>query len=101
MHWLLLYSPVALPTWPAGHGSGFAAPLLQKEPVRHSMHTVPPSSDWKVPTAQLMHVSALAFGLNVPGAHGVATADPTEQKVPRGQTTHWSILLITTSDAFL
>ena len=38
---------------------------------------------------------------DIGAAHGVASAEPTEQLVPSGQTTHWSTLVITASEAFL
>ena len=50
---------------------------------------------------EFKHTSALAFGLYVPGAHGVATAEPTEHDVPAGQITHWLMLDITVRLAFL
>ena len=65
------------------------------------MHAVDPAVSWNVPATQLVHVSAAALGLNVPGAQGVASALPTLQKVPSGQVTHWSTLDITASVAFL
>ena len=52
------------------------------------MHAVDPAVSWNVPATQLMHVSAAALGLNVPGAHGVASALPTLQNVPFGHVTH-------------
>jgi hypothetical protein len=42
--------------------------------------------------------------LYVPGAHGTATAEPTEHDVPTGQATHWSgdvINVTSLSDGFL
>ncbi len=47
-----------------------------------------------------MQASALAFGLNVPGAQGVSPDEPTLQKVPGEQMMHWSTLVIVI-DAFL
>ena len=47
-----------------------------------------------MPAAHLLHVVAFVYGLNVPGAHGVGSFDPTEQNVPSGQITHCSTLVI-------
>ena len=52
------------------------------------MHAVEPAVSWNLPATQLVHVSAAGLGLNVPGAHGVASALPTLQNVPCGQVTH-------------
>ena len=50
----------------------------------HSLHVVFPSRSWNLPASQLMQTSALAFGLKVPGAHGVGDKDPGEQALPGG-----------------
>ena len=48
-----------------------------------------------------MHVLALSWSLNVPGAQSVGVSEPTEQYVPVGQITQSSTLIITASDRFL
>ena len=35
-----------------------------------------------------MHVGALLFAVNVPGAHGVCAVDPVEQAEPAGHAVH-------------
>ena len=40
-----------------------------------------------------MHVDALSWSLNVPGAQSVGNSEPTEQKVPTGQITQSSSVL--------
>ena len=54
-----------------------------------------------MPAAQLTQVDALSWSLNVPGAQSVGVSEPTEQKVPVGQITQSSTLVITASEAFL
>ena len=58
----------------------------------HVLHAVSPATSWNVPAAQLVHDSALALGLTVPGAQSVGALDPTLQKVPSGHVTHWLML---------
>ena len=70
-------------------------------PGVHDLQAVDPAASWNEPATQFVHVSAPAVGLTVPGAHGVAVAEPTLHDVPSGQVTHWSTELITLSDAFL
>ena len=67
----------------------------------HSSHAVEPATAWKVPATQLTHVDALSWSLNVPGAQSVGASEPTEQKVPAGQTTQSSTLVITVRLTFL
>ena len=71
------------------------------QPGVHASHAVEPASAWKVPAAQLTHVDALSWSWNVPGAQSVGSAEPTEQKVPLGQITQSSTLVITVSVASL
>ena len=47
-----------------------------------------------------MQLSCSVAALNVPGAHELASALPTEQKVPSGHTMQSAALVITKSDAF-
>ena len=47
-----------------------------------------------------MQLSCSVAALNVPGAHELASALPTEQKVPSGHTMQPAALIITNSDAF-
>ena len=54
----------------------------------HGLHVVLPGRSWNMPASQLVQISALELGLNVPGAQGVARAEPTGQNVPGGQITH-------------
>ena len=65
------------------------------------MQAVDPATFWKVPAAQLTHVLAFSWSLNVPGAQSVGVSEPTEQNVPVGQITQSSTLVITVSERFL
>ena len=66
-------------------------------PGVHAAQAVEPGSAWKLPAAQLTHIDALSWSLKVPGAQSVATALPTEQKVPTGQIKHSLTFIITGS----
>ena len=66
-----------------------------------SLHSVLRSASWNLPASHLVHDSCIGWALYVPGAQGLASAEPTEQNVPFGQTTHCSTLDITASIAFL
>ena len=79
---------------PPGHGSSADAPSGQKLPPPQTKHAVAPLALMNVPASQFLHVGCRCWSLNVPGAHGVAAADPTEQNVPSGQITHCSSLVI-------
>ena len=70
-------------------------------PAVHALQPVSPAASWKEPAAQLLHVSCSCWALYVPGAHGDATAEPTEQLVPGGHSTHCATEVITASEAFL
>ena len=48
-----------------------------------------------MPAAQLTHVEALSWSLNVPGAQLVGVSEPMVQKVPIGQVTQSSTLVMT------
>ena len=86
-----------------GGTSQLVGPLAPsgQNPFRQTSHAVAPSSAWKEPSAQLMHTSCCGWALYVPGAHRVASAEPTEQNVPGGQMTHCSTLDMTASETFL
>ena len=86
---------------PASHSNAALAPSAQCEPAGHCTHAVAPLADWYVPAAQLAHVDALSWSLNVPGAQLVGVSEPTEQNVPVGQITQSSTDVITVSDVFL
>ena len=66
-----------------------------------SLHAVDPATFWNVPAAQLTHVDAFSWSLNVPGAQLVGVSEPTEQNVPVGQITQSFTLVITVSDTSL
>ena len=70
-------------------------------PGVHCSHAVEPALAWKVPAAQLTHVLAFSWSLNVPGAQSVGVSEPTEQYVPTGQMTQSLTLVITDSDTSL
>ena len=72
-----------------------------QDETQHGTCLVLPGASWKEPGAHLAHVSCFDSLLYVPAAHGTAVAEPTEQEVPAGQTTHCSTEVITLSDAFL
>ena len=55
-------------------------------PAVHESHAVFPSSAWNVPAAHLVHMACCGWSLYVPGAQGAASAEPTGQNVPTGQT---------------
>ena len=61
----------------------------------HASHAVWPGSFWKVPASHCLHVSCLIASVYVPAAHAVAASEPTEQKEPAVQSTHWLSLDIT------
>ena len=79
---------VALDVVPARHGTGSAAPLLQKYPGRHGKHEVEPAVFWNVPAAHKAHSELAVLSVYVPGAHGVCLVDPVAQNEPRGQAMH-------------
>ena len=79
---------------PEGHGSAAEAPDMQKDPAGHSKHAVRPDSSWYLPTSHLSHVPCPSKGCTVPGLHTAASTAPVEQKVPGGQATHSSALVI-------
>ena len=79
---------------PAGHASGVEAPSGQKVPGVHVRHAVRPLAFWYLPASQATHSDWRLSGLTVPGAHGVAAAEPIEQKEPAGHSTQSSSLVI-------
>ena len=56
-----------------------------------------PLVPWYLPAAQLEHVGCFSCALNVPGAQGVAEAEPTEQYVPLPHVTHCDSLVSTST----
>ena len=52
-----------------------------------------------MPAEHRTQLSCLMSGLTVPGAHSVAFAEPTGQKVPSKQSMHCAALVITSSVA--
>ena len=100
LHSALLLSPLALLCVPGGHGSAAEAPGAQYEPGGQTWHSVLPLSFMNFPASHPTQVPCLDAGCTVPGAHRTGAALPTVQNVPASQSTHWSALVITLSDAF-
>ena len=90
-----VFKSVALPYLPLGHDSGADDPAGQYDPAVQSLHAVLESASVYLPAAQFVHVGCFCWLLNVPGAHGVACAAPTEQNLPTPHVMHCDSLVIT------
>ena len=85
MHWSLLPRPGTLLKLPSGHGRGAEARSSQKDPAAHLEHALSPLAFMNLPAMHCAHAPCPVCGCTVPGAQGVATAAPVEQKEPLGQ----------------
>ena len=92
-----VFRSVALPYRPEGHESGADAPAGQYEPAVQLLHAVLLATFWYSPAAQLVHDGCRCWLLNVPGAHGVSVAAPTEQNFPTPHVMHCDSDVITAS----
>jgi hypothetical protein len=68
-HKPLLEAPVALEEVPPGHGTGSAAPCLQKKPGVQLSHTVAPRCACILPAGQSVQTSVPARAATLPGKH--------------------------------